>query len=333
MPTNQTWLDLGLADPPTIDGFTAPSKPTPTTPIVVYGHGDAGDTIKVYSDGGYVGTGTVGADGTWSVTIFLPVGYSHDLTATQTVNELPQVGLTSDLSCHVDITVYPNPPAITFTSIPGPATSTTPVTVSGTGDAGDTVTLYDGSHSIASVTITAAGTWTLSVNLAAGTHTLTATQTTQGGNWNQPPKLTSDSSASATVIVYAPPPAPSISVPVGSLVPLTITGTGVAGDTVTVYEGSTVVGTALVAANGILVADRWPTRRSSSTRTSRSRPTRSRPSPATRARPSASPSTRSLSRRRSRRSRRRRRRRRRPPSRSRAPASPATRSRSTTARR
>ena len=45
MPTNQTWLDLGLADPPTIDRLSTPSKPTPTTPIVVYGHGDAGDTI------------------------------------------------------------------------------------------------------------------------------------------------------------------------------------------------------------------------------------------------------------------------------------------------
>ena len=97
MPTNQTWLDLGLADPPTIDGYNAPSKPTPTTPIVVVGHGDAGDTITLYDNGTAIagGTGTVAADGTWSITIFLPVGYSHDITATQTVNQLPEVGLTS----------------------------------------------------------------------------------------------------------------------------------------------------------------------------------------------------------------------------------------------
>ena len=139
---------------------------------------------------------------------------------------------------------------ITFTSIPGPTTSSTPVTVSGTGDAGDSVTLYDGSRSIGSVTINPAGNWTLTVNLGVGTHTLTATQTTPGGNWGQPPKLTSDGSDPATVTVYAPPPAPSISVPVGSLLPLTITGSGVAGDTVTVYEGSTVVGTALVGPGG-----------------------------------------------------------------------------------
>ena len=153
MPTNATWLYLGLADPPTITGLTAPSKPTPTTPIVVSGTGDAGDTITVYDNGStVVGTGTVAADGTWSVTIFLPVGYSQDITATQTVNQLPEVGLTSDQSCDVDVTVYPDPPVITFTSIPGPTTSSTSVTVSGTGDAGDSVTLYDGSHSIGSVT-------------------------------------------------------------------------------------------------------------------------------------------------------------------------------------
>ncbi len=249
MPTNATWLDLGLADPPVITGLGAPSKPTPTTPIVVSGTGDAGDTITVYSDGGYVGASTVAADGTWAVTIFLPVGYQHDITATQTVNQLPEVGLTSGQSCDVEITVYPDPPAITFTSTPGPTTSSTPVTVSGTGDAGDTVTLYDGSHSIGSATTGAAGTWTLTVNLAVGTHSLTATQTTPGGRWS-PPQLTSDRSAVASVTVYAPPPAPTVSLPIGSLAALTISGSGVAGDTVTVYEGTNVIGTALVAPNG-----------------------------------------------------------------------------------
>ena len=249
MPTNQTWLDLGLADPPVITNLSTTSKPTPTTPIVVSGTGDAGDTITIYDNGSTaVGTGTVAADGTWSVTIFLPVGFSQDITATQTVNQLPEVGLTSDQSYDVDVTVYPNPPAITFTSIPGPTTSSTPVTVSGTGDAGDSITLYDGSHAIGSVTIAANGAWSLSVSLSVGKHTLTATQTFPSTHVS--PSLTSDGSASATVTVYAPPPAPSVSVPVGSLVPLTITGSGVAGDTVTVYEGSTVVGTALVAANG-----------------------------------------------------------------------------------
>ena len=248
MPTNLTWLELGLADPPSITNLSTTSKPTPTTPIVVSGTGDAGDTITIYDNGSTaVGTGTVQADGTWSVTIFLPVGFSQDITATQTVNQLPEVGLTSDQSRDVDVTVYPNPPAITFTSIPGPTTSSTPVTVSGTGDAGDSIALYDGSHWIGSVTIAATGTWSLSVSLNVGNHTLTATQTFLG---NHSPSLTSDGSAAATVTVYAPPPAPSVSVPAGSLVPLTITGSGVAGDTVTVYEGSVVVGTALVASNG-----------------------------------------------------------------------------------
>jgi len=136
--------------------------------------------------------------------------------------------------------VYPDPPKITFTSIPGPTTSSTPVTVSGTGDVGDSVSLYDGSHYIGGATVGAAGTWTLTLNFGVGAHNLTATQT-----WSH--SLTSNSSASATVTVYAPPPAPSISTPpAGTLSPVSVSGSGVSGDTVTLYDGSTVVGSALV---------------------------------------------------------------------------------------
>ena len=334
MPTNATWLDLGLADPPVITDLNAPSKPTPTTPIVVSGTGDAGDTITIYDNGSSaVGTGTVAADGTWSVTIFLPVGYSQDITATQTVNQLPQVGLTSDQSYDVDVTVYPDPPVITFTSIPGPTTSSTSVTVSGTGDAGDSVTLYDGSHSIGTATINAAGNWSLTVSLSVGRHTLTATQTTPGGQLGP--------AAEADERLERPGDGDGLRAAAGpddlgsgrlARLPLTITGTGVAGDTVTVYEGTAVVGTALVGSNGgwTLTVTTLGARQAHAT--SRSRPTRSRPSPATRARTPSSRSTRSPSRRRSRRTRRRPRRRRRRRSRSRGRGSPATRSRCTTAR-
>ena len=60
MPTDQTWLALGLADPPRITGVDASGKPTPTTPITISGTGDASDTITIYCDGTTaVGTGIV----------------------------------------------------------------------------------------------------------------------------------------------------------------------------------------------------------------------------------------------------------------------------------
>jgi large repetitive protein len=160
------------------------------------------------------------------------------------VNALPHAGLTSDQSCDVDVTVYPDPPRITFTSLPGPTTSSTTVTVSGMGDAGDSVALYDGSHYLGSATVNPSGAWTLTVSLGVGGHSLTATQT-----WSS--HLTSDASPAATVTVYAPPPAPSIStLPAGSLSPVTVSGSGVAGDTVTLYEGTTVLGAAVVGPGG-----------------------------------------------------------------------------------
>ena len=68
-------------------------------------------------------------------------------------------------------------PDITFKSTPGPTTTSTPVTVSGTATQSYTVNLYDGSHFVASVIAGAGGVWTFTVNLSVGTHSLTATQT------------------------------------------------------------------------------------------------------------------------------------------------------------
>ena len=65
-------------------------------------------------------------------------------------------------------TGYADPPRITSVSPPAATSTTTPVTVSGTGDAGDFVTLYDGSTAIGTATVRADGTWSLTVSLAVG---------------------------------------------------------------------------------------------------------------------------------------------------------------------
>ena len=65
----------------------------------------------------------------------------------------------------------------TITSVTPQATPTTPVTVAGTGDAGDTISLYDGSTLVGQTTVHADGTWSLAVLLGVGPPDLTATQT------------------------------------------------------------------------------------------------------------------------------------------------------------
>ena len=72
--------------------------------------------------------------------------------------------------------------------------SSATVTVGGTGAAGETITLYDGSTVVGSAAVASNGTWTLSVHLASGSHTLTATQTLTAG-------VTSNTSAGFIVTV------------------------------------------------------------------------------------------------------------------------------------
>ena len=248
--TDATWLALGLANPPHIAELDHHATTTEGAGVTLTGTGDAGDTITVYAGTVALGSTLVAADGTWQLTVFPPVG-EQSLTATQTVNELPHVGLTSGQSKDVEITVLPDAPVISPVATPGPAAPTAPVTLTGTGDAGDTIVLTDGGRRIADTVVAADGTWTLTVSLSPGTHTLAATQSTPCADHHCDP-LTSPASSAQTVTVYAPPPAPSLTVPSPANVtaPFTVGGHGVAGDTVVVYDGAVLAGTALVAANG-----------------------------------------------------------------------------------
>ncbi|MDE3025315.1 MAG: hypothetical protein KGI93_07065, partial [Acidobacteriota bacterium] len=193
------WLALGLANAPTLalPGPFPRGTPTPTTVVNVTGTGDAGDTITLYDGATVIGTTVVGADGTWTIPVLLGAG-SHTLTATQTVNALPHAGLTSAASSPVTVVVYPDAPAITGVTTPGVATPTSAVTVSGTGAAGDTITLYDGNRVIGTATVAGDGTWSLTVLLGGGTHSLTAVQTATG-------RLTSLASPATSVVVPTPP--------------------------------------------------------------------------------------------------------------------------------
>jgi hypothetical protein len=205
----------------------------------VSGTGVAGDTITLYDGSTVVGTANVGGSGTWSTQIAL-AGGSHVLTARQ--SSAP--GITGAASAATTINVaIPGAPAITAAVAqqqhPGQ------YTVSGTGVAGDTITLYDGATAIGTTQVGSTGTWSIqNVALLGGTNKLTATQTLVPGIM---------SAASAPSVVAVPvPAAPVVKVadPQQQAGQYTVTGTGVPGDTVTLYDGTTVVGTARVDQNG-----------------------------------------------------------------------------------
>ncbi len=241
------------------DGVTNVTIPTIT------GSGIPGNTITLYDGAAPVGSATVGATGTWSATPAALLGDGlHTLTATQTspggdVSQAsPVLGLTID-------TATPAPPS-TPALAPGSDSGTTgdaitnvaTPAITGSGSAGDTVTLYDHGTPVGSATVQPTGAWSI-VPLAAlgdGVHSLTATQTSPAGNASAasaPLGLTIDTAIPGQPAQPVLAPASDSGASGDDLTNIarpTITGSGVAGDTITLYDGARTVGSGLVGANG-----------------------------------------------------------------------------------
>ena len=242
VPSNLAQLTVPVA--PVIT--SAPAAVVTGTTATVGGQGIAGATLKLYDGGVEAGTVTVAPNGSWTATLTLGAVGNHVLTVKQ---QDPVSGYWSAYGPSVQVAVNPNAPAITSVSTPGPASPTASVTVSGTGVAGYSVKVYDGGSLKATVTVAADGTWTATVALSPGSRSLTATQTaTVGGS-----TFTSAASAVASVTVYAPPPAPPVTASPSNVfvgAAFAVSGYGVVGATVRIYDAGIEIGSAVVASNG-----------------------------------------------------------------------------------
>ena len=130
-------------------------------------------------------------------------------------------------------------------------TKNTSPALTGTAEAGATVTLYDGTTLIGTGTATAGGAYTIATGtLAAGTHTLTAKATDLAGN------VSPASTATSVVVDTTAPAAPSAPAltaasdsgrsstdKITNVTTPTFTGTAETGATVTLYEAGSAVGT------------------------------------------------------------------------------------------
>ena len=141
----------------------------------------------------------------------------------------------------------PTPPAPVVTApVSSSIVATYQPTISGTGVAGDIVSLSIDGAAAVTTTVASNGTWsyTLLTALTNASHTVTATQAAPGGP--------SSAAATDTFTVSVPPAAPTITTPASGSTDTTttlpvISGGGVTGDTVTVNIDGVQVGTALVA--------------------------------------------------------------------------------------
>ncbi|HFK5794007.1 TPA: BapA/Bap/LapF family large adhesin [Enterobacter asburiae] len=233
------------------------------------GTAEPGSTVTLKdANGNVIGTGKTGSDGNFTVSLGTPLTNGEQVTATATDN----AGNTSPGTTlnAPDITA-PDAPAITSVTDDiapqtgavsnGGSTNDQRPQLSGTGEAGSTVTIYDGGVAIGTAVVASNGTWTFtpSVDLSESTHQITVRATDAAGN-------TGPASPVFTLTVdLTPPDAPTAIVltddtgvirgtitsgtPTDASQPL-LAGTGEPGGTITIYDNGVAVGTTTVLPNG-----------------------------------------------------------------------------------
>ncbi|WP_309235804.1 Ig-like domain-containing protein, partial [Amycolatopsis sp. SID8362] len=244
-------VQCSVLQPPVItsptEGSTTSESPTIT------GTGVPGATVTVTENGTIIGTATVGSDGTWSLVPSTPLSPGpHTIEATQKSSTAAS-GASAPVTFTVIDQTPPAAPVITGPVAGSTIGDSTP-TISGTGEPGATVTVSEGATVLCTATVDATGNWSCdSSTLPDGSHTVTATQADAAGN------VSAVSAPDTFTVDSAVPAAPVIAGPVdGSMTSDStpaISGTGEPGATVTVSEGTTVLCTATVAADGTWSCD------------------------------------------------------------------------------
>ncbi|HXT09037.1 MAG TPA: Ig-like domain-containing protein [Roseiarcus sp.] len=241
----------------TIDA-TAPAAPVETgdsivngNQVAVSGTAAANTTITIYDGGNtVVGTGVTNSSGNWSVTTSALSNGSHFLSATAT----DAAGNVSVVSAALDpvIGAISSPAAPTFaswspdTGVTGDGiTDANKLTFKGSAVAGGTVRIYDGSTLLSGVTAGSTGAWSYTTAaLADGTHAFTATDTVSGAT----------SAASGALKVTIDATAPAAPVETGDSIvngnQVAVTGTAAANTTITIYDGTALVGSGAANASG-----------------------------------------------------------------------------------
>ena len=234
------------------DGITDPAILTLTGTAV------ANSTVKIYDGSTLLGTATASGTGAWNfTTVPLPDGL-HKFTATDTVN-----GTTGAASAVMNVTVdtvTPAAPTIaSFSTDSGTVgdhiTNDATLTLTGTAEANSTVKVFDGTTLLGSVVANSSGAWTYTTAaLANGAHSLTATATDAAGNAGAVSaalNVTIDTTAPvAPTIASFSPDTGTVGDRITSANVLTLTGTAEANSTVKVFDGTTLLGSAVANGSG-----------------------------------------------------------------------------------
>ena len=243
--------------PPAITSFTTDSGVvgdhiTNDSTLTLTGSAVAGSTVKVLDGSTVLGTVTANSSGAWTLTTTALSDGGHSLTATATTSGGTSVASTA-LAVTID-TQAPTAPTLVASTSAATLASTHVEVLTGAAEANSTITVFDGANKLGTAVANSSGAWTYSTAaLSTGSHSFTATATDAAGN-------TGTASSPVAVTIAAAPAAPAItsfttdSGVVGDHITndstLTLTGSAVAGSTVNVLDGSTVLGTVTANSSG-----------------------------------------------------------------------------------
>ena len=239
----------------------APTVPTMATPtnnanggLNLTGTAEANSVVKVFDGTTQIGTATANSSGVWGYTTGALAAGSHNLTAKAT-DAAGNTGAASAVVTASTGTSAPpaTPTAPTIASISNDSgvagdriTNDNTLALKGTAAANSTIKIYDGSTQIGTTTAGSTGSWDYITSvLSNATHVLTATATGSSGQ-------TSAASGAMTMTVDTVAPITPVlsSNSIVNANQVKLSGTAEANSTVTIYDGTTVVGTGTTNSTG-----------------------------------------------------------------------------------
>ncbi|MBN9040908.1 MAG: hypothetical protein J0H38_06430 [Rhizobiales bacterium] len=232
----------------------ASSAPTGTNAFLLKGTAEANSVVKVFDGTTQIGTATADSKGAWTYTTSSLSSGSHSFTA-KAMDVAGNTGVASTaVAATVSAPAAPSAPTIvSFSNDSGVAgdgiTNDNTVTLTGKAAANSTIKVFDGAKQIGTATADANGAWSFtSAALTDGNHSLTATATSGS--------LTSSASTALSLVIdTVAPVAPTVTMStsastLASTKVAQLTGTAEANSTVTVFDGTTKIGTVTANSSG-----------------------------------------------------------------------------------
>jgi len=267
-PVAPSGLDLAAEDDSgTSDTDNITNK---TSELTITGTAEAGAKVELFTGATSLGTATATAAGTFSIDVSLAAG-THSIAALATDTAGNVSALSTRMSITVD-TTGPDAPSNVDLDQPDDlglsqfdriTSRSTGLTINGNGPASGTVELFDGDSSLGTVATGTSGAFVKDIILSEGTHTITAKTSDVAGN------VSAASNPVTIVVDLTPPSAPTgldldaaddngalnndnITSQTGGL---TISGATEAGARVSLFDGTTAIGSGFASSNGLFIID------------------------------------------------------------------------------